>query len=194
MMNPLKSFYIIIFSSILLASCGSNHSNTGNAGDVSLTASSSTSASTGDASFSCKIDGVNFSESGRTGNINAAFHLTGKDKGQVFFMLAEINDPSQKLNFQIAGKTGSTTISNSPPHSSYEGLVLKGFVTYIDDPVIVNIISISPSRVSGTFSGTYTLQKGTGGSNAKQTIQVTDGKFDIPFSTDASWKKMYQAE
>ena len=193
-MPHLKSFCSILISSILLASCGSGNSKTGLSEDMSLTAAESSSASTSNASFYCKLDGANFSESRCTGNINAAFHLTGENKGQIFFMLADIDDPSQKLNFQIAGKTGSTTIRNSPPHFSYEGLVLKGFVTYIDDPVIVNIISISPSRVSGTFSGTYTLQKGTGSSHAKQTIQVTEGKFDIPFSTDVSWKKMYQAE
>ncbi len=68
------------------------------------------------------------------------------------------------------------------------------FANYIDDPITVTITSISSARVAGTFSGKYTLQKGTGNSNSKQTIEVTDGKFDIPFSTSAQWKQMYHAE
>jgi hypothetical protein len=40
-------------------------------------------------------------------------------------MLADVNDPSQKLSFEIPGKTSITAIQNSPPTYSFEGLVLK---------------------------------------------------------------------
>jgi hypothetical protein len=191
-MKYLKLTTVIFISLILLVSCSGN--NAASIGRDNSMVNSANPGTSDDARFSCKIDGKDFSESGCTGNINAAFRIKGDNKEQIFFMLANVNDATQKLNFEIPGRTGSTTIKNSPPHYSYEGLVLKGFVTYTDDPVTVNIISISSTRVSGTFSGTYTLSKRSGGSNAKQTIEVADGKFDIPFSTSADWKKMYNAE
>jgi len=194
-MQHRKLFSPILFTSCLLLACTGN--NTANAGKDSVsdkTATSNISTSGGAASFSCMLDGKKFEESGSSGNINAAFHLTGDSNGQIFFMLADVSDPEQKLSFQIPGKTGNTIISNNPPHFSYEGLVLKGFVTYIDDPVTVNIISISSTRVSGTFTGTYSLENPTTGGNVKKTIEVTEGKFDIPFSTSADWNKLYNAE
>jgi hypothetical protein len=191
-MKYLKLTTVIFISLILLVSCSGN--NAANIGKDNSIVSSANPGTAGDARFSCKIDGKDFSESGCTGNINAAFRIKDDNKEQIFFMLANVNDATQKLNFEIPGKTGSTTIKNSPPHYSYEGLVLKGFVTYIDDPVTVNVISISPSGISGTFSGTYTLKNIASDDKAKKIIEVTDGKFDIPFSTDAGWKKMYHAE
>lgn len=194
----MKQLFILSIISLSLAICscgGNNAAKESNTKDATVGSDAATFTSTSNASFSCKLDGKVFSESGSTGNINAAFHLKDDDKkGQIFFMLADVNDPSQKLNFEIPGKTGITTIQNSPPHYSYEGLVLKGFATYIDDPIAVNVTSITPSRVSGTFSGKYTLQKDSSNSSSKQTIEVTDGKFDIPFSTSADWKKLYNAE
>ena len=194
----MKQLFILSIISLSLAvcSCGSNNAaKESNIINAPGSPNATTSISTSDASFSCKLDGKVFSESGSTGNINAAFHVKDDDKKeQIFFMLADVNDPSQKLTFAIPDKTGATTIQNSPPHFSYEGLALKDFVTYTDDPVTVNVTSITPSRVTGTFSGKYTLENKGADSNAKQTIEVTDGKFDIPFSTDAGWKKFYHAE
>jgi hypothetical protein len=95
--------------------------------------------------------------------------------------------------FQVPGKTGSTTFSVSPNYS-YGGYATADFANYIDDPVTVTINSINASEVSGTFSGKYSLQKGSGNTSSSQTIEVTDGKLDIPFSTSAQWKQMYKAE
>jgi len=196
-MQHLKLFSAIVLSSFLLYSCSGN-TNTSAAKDESSASSaisSVASSATGDASFSCMLDGKTFSESGSNGDINAAFHYKDNaNKEQIFFMLSDVNDPSQKLTFEVPDKTGVTTIQNLPPHFSLEGLVLKGFVAYIDDPVTVDVTSITPSGVAGTFSGKYTLEYKSAGNNAKQAIEVTDGKFDIPFSTNAYWKKIYHAE
>jgi hypothetical protein len=62
----------------------------------------------------------------------------------------------------------------------------------VDDGLTVNITSRSATRLSGTFSGNYRLEN-VKTPNNKVSLQVTDGKFDIPFSTSAQWKKMYNA-
>ncbi len=145
------------------------------------------------ASFSCMLDGKEFSGSGTDENINAAFHLKGDDKGQIFFRLSDLNEPGEKLMFEAPGKKGSTTLSATPTFG-YIGYITKDYINYLDNPLTVTITSINASRVSGTFSGKYTLSEGSSDSNAKKTIIVTEGKFDIPFSTSADWKKFYNAE
>ena len=176
---------------ITLLSCGSAPS--GNTNNKSTSTPTSSTATDDDASFSCILDGKEVSGKGTDQNINAAFHLKGDDKGQIFFRLSDMNNTGDKLNFQVPAKTGPTTFNVTPTYG-YGGYSTSDFANYIDDPITVTITSISSARVAGTFSGKYTLQKGSGNSNSKQTIEVTDGKFDIPFSTSADWKKMYHAE
>ena len=146
------------------------------------------------ASFSAIIDGTKFSSSTGTDNLNAAFHIKG-DNGIVttFFMLADPENPVQKLNFEVPEKTGTTTIRILPKYS-FEGYVTGQFATYVDDGVTVNVTSYTATRIAGTFSGSYKLENPKGFPNAKAEIQITDGKFDIPFSTSASWKKFYHAQ
>ncbi len=193
-MKKLIVFIPCLFVSVIL-SCGSENSNDAKK-DTATSSPDQTSpvtATDNDASFSCILDGKEISGKGTDQNINAAFRLTGDDKGRIFFRLSDMNDVGPKLMFEVAAKEGSTIISASSGYS-YEGYTTSDFATYIDDPVTVNITSISSSRVSGTFSGKYTLQKGSGNSSSKQTIEVMEGKFDIPFSTSVDWKKMYHAE
>lgn len=174
----------------VLLSCANSNSGSAN-NDTANVSSASTSRS--NASFSCKLDGKTISGNGTDENINAAFHLTGDDKGQIFFRLSNMNNIGDKFQFQVPGKEGSTTFSVTPTYS-YEGYATSNFATYLDNTLTVTVSSINSSGVSGTFSGKYTLSKGTGDANSKQSIEVTDGKFDIPFSTSADWKKMYNAE
>ena len=193
-MKYLKLITAIFLSSTFLVSCsGNSAADSGKDSTAINSSTSNTSASDGDASFSCMLDGKEFSGSGTNQNINAAFHLTGDNKGQIFFRLSDKNNSSDQLMFQVPAKEGSTTFNVTPTYS-YNGYTTGDFASYIDNPVTVTINSISSSGVSGTFSGKYTLQKGSGNSNSKQTIEVTDGKFDIPFSTSAEWKKLYKAE
>jgi hypothetical protein len=156
---------------------------------TSVASSADTKGSSGgDASFSARIDGRVFSSTGTDQNTNAAFRLKGTEK-HVFFKLANKDDPSERLNFEVPAQQGSTTID---PAIGYAGYI-KGFVTYLDDAVIVKITSITATWVSGTFSGRYKAQKGSP-ANTPPIIQITEGKFDIPFSTSAQWKKFNQAE
>ena len=188
-MQRLQLITTIFLSAVLFVACSDN--SAANAGKVKDSTSSSTTSD--GASFSCKLDGKTISGRGTDENINAAFHLTGDDKGQIFFRLSDMNNIGDKFQFQVPGKTGSTTFSVTPTYS-YAGYATSNFATYLDNPLTVTVNSITSSRISGIFSGTYTLQKGSGDANTKQTIEVTDGKFDIPFSTSAQWKQLYHAE
>lgn len=190
-MKQLLSFFIVLVFLSGLISCGGNAQN--NTGKNSTPVTSKSSSQDDDANFSCVLDGKKISGKGTDQNINAAFHLTGDDKGQLFFRLSDMNNIGDKLQFQVPAKTGTTTFSVSPKYS-YEGYTTSDFTIYLDDPLTVAVTSITATRLSGTFSGKYTLSKGSGNSNSKQTIEVTDGKFDIPFSTSAQWKQMYHAE
>lgn len=191
-MKRLHFFFLLLPIGFIVASCSGSAEKSGSTNNSGVNSPEASNA-TDDGGFSCKLDGKEFSGKGTDQNINAAFHLTGDDKGQIFFRLSNMDNIGDKLMFQVPGKVGSTTFTVSPTYS-YEGYTTADFSNYIDDPVTVTITSISSTRVSGTFSGKYTLQKGSGSNNSKQTIQVTDGKFDIPFSTSAQWKKLYHAE
>lgn len=193
-MNDIKLITLIFSSAILFVACSGNSAANSSKDSTSVnTSTSNTSASVGDASFSCMLDGKKFSVSGTDQNANAAFHLAGTNKGQIFFRFSDLNNPEEKLNFQVPGKEGSTTFNVTPTYS-YIGYITKDNINYLDNPLTVTITSLTATRISGTFSGTYTLSKGSADSNAKQTIEVTNGKFDIPFSTSADWKKLYNAE
>ncbi|HEY4110354.1 hypothetical protein [Puia sp.] len=170
----LLSPFVFAFA-ILMACTGAAGSNTNGSGG-------------GDASFSAKIDGRVFSSTGTDQNTNAAFRLKGTEK-HIFFKLADKDDPSERLNFEVPAQQGSTAID---PAIGYNGYI-KGFVTYLDGAVTIHVTSITATRISGTFSGKYKAQKGSP-ANTPPVIQITDGKFDIPFSTSAQWKKFYQAE
>jgi hypothetical protein len=193
-MKYFKLVASIFLSAMLFVACSDNSAeNANNDSAPDNTATSNTSASSGNASFSCMLDGKEFSGTGTDQNINAAFHLTGENKSQIMIRLSRLDNPEEKLMFQVAAKEGSTTFNVTPTYS-YIGYITKGYINYLDNPLTVTITSLTATRVSGTFSGTYTLSKGSGDSNAKQTIEVTDGKFNIPFSASANWKKMYNAE
>ena len=191
-MKQLHFFFLLLLPAFGLVSCaGSSQGN--KTTDSTSFISSDNNTSAGDASFSCMLDGREFSGKGTDQNINAAFHLTGDDKGQIFFRLSDMNNIGDKLMFQVPGKVGSTTFTVSPTYN-YEGYATADFSNYIDDPITVTITYVSSSKVSGTFSGKYSLQKGNGNGKSKPTVEVTNGKFDIPFSTSAQWKQVYHAE
>lgn len=187
-MKQQNLYFLLLLPALSIISCTNNSQENKSKDDMVAN-----STSTDDASFSCMLDGKEFSGKGTDQNINAAFHLTGENKGQIMIRLSPLDNPGEKLMFQVAAKEGPTTF-NVTPTFSYWGYISKGYINYLDNPLTITITSLTATRVSGTFSGTYTLSEGSANSNAKQTIEVTDGKFDIPFSTSAQWKQLYHAE
>ncbi len=194
-MKQIKKFALIILIPLsLLYSCNGNDNPNASKDRASSSTSStenSSANSTGDASFSCKIDGKEFSSSEKTEMLNVAVNLIGRNKGKVIFSLSDLKENASgtvdMLSFIVPGQQGSFTLtaSSSTPLDDY---MLQG-IFYVPNPVTVNIISISATKIAGTFSGKYGMPSGAGYS---KTVEVTDGKFDIPFSTSESFIKMKQ--
>ena len=186
---------VLLFACSVFMACsgatGSSASRDSSAGTAPAAGSDAgPSSGDGNASFSSKLDGVDFSSGKGTDNLNAAFRLKGEDR-HIFFMLCDPDNPVQKLSFEVPGQVGSTTLTITPKYI-YGGYTNKDWVSYNDDGLTITINSISATRVSGTFSGKYKAPANA--PSAKPEVEVTDGKFDIPFSTSAQWKKTYQAE
>lgn len=170
-MQQLKLLSAILLSSFLLYSCsGNTNANAGK--DESPTASA---AATSDASFSCKIDGKDFSGKGSSSYANTAIVSS---PGLINFVLVPM-DAAQKgvppqFNFFVADK-GTTTIPDAN-NSAHSVTYSSGLDNYICKEMTITITSSGTSRVTGTFSGTFVKE------NSTINTQVTDGKFDIPYS------------
>lgn len=172
----------IILASLLCFSCKGNSSNatTGkdNAEGNTTTATASTS---GDASFYCKIDGKDFSGNGSDNYVNAAFKT---NPGIINFTLAKM-DKTQKgipeqFHFTVADH-GTTTMHNSNStdngnySASYSPRDYNDAFGFRD--LTLTITSSDASGIKGTFSGTLINPQGD------KAIPVTDGKFDLPWSS-----------
>ena len=180
------SIIALAFTGFMITSCG-NH----NATTTDITAVSATST-TGNSTFSYKIEGQLYSW---TGNDLYANQATIDSNNEVFFTLMS-NDPAEKnppqFGFGIAA-SGSTVInwenmdrfkssgSNGGNHFANfrlsfpnENYKYPDYEFGRTSTVTVVITSKSETRITGTFSGdlvNVATQKPT---------QLTDGKFDLP--------------
>ena len=88
------------------------------------------------------------------------------------------------FRFSIPDKTGSFTKKDRDDQPFDISLHFLGgdLSGYGAEDVTVNIISVNDKNVTGTFSGKFLL--GVDSPNGtKKEVTVTDGKFDVPFST-----------
>lgn len=178
-MKQLHFLLLLFLPVFILLSCsGNSQSNKKN--DVG-SSTSNTNASSGEASFSCKIDGKDFSGKGTDQIVNAA---TVQAPGIIYFTLSPSfsGDISADLRaggfgFEVPDK-GTTIIRGveNPAYSiGYTPVNTKN--NYACKEMTFTITSSSTSRISGTFSGTL-IEPKTG-----RNAPVADGKFDIPYST-----------
>ena len=193
-MNYIKSFSAIIISAFLLFSCtgnkSSNNSNTSNGSPSSANTSSTSTDKPAKGSFSANIDGEAIS-GGEIDDLqlqNTAFiYPTADSSGKkiLFFLYSDKKgDMAYSFRFSVPDKTG-TFIKKDRDDQPFDvslhflGGDLSG---YGAEDVTINIISVTSSKVTGTFSGKFLL--GIDSPNGtKKEVTVTDGKFDIPFST-----------
>ncbi|HEY5367628.1 MAG TPA: hypothetical protein VIJ75_01445 [Hanamia sp.] len=184
-MKQIKKLMLITLISLsLLCSCNGNGNSTVSKDSTSsLTSSAKNSSenSTGDASFSCKIDGKEFSGKGTDQIVNAAYVTS---PGVIHFALSPSfsGDPSTDMHaggfgFAVPDK-GTTVIRGVENPDYYIGYNLPNEPTntYHCKEMTVTINS-SGTRVTGTFSGTLIEPK------TDRDVPVTDGKFDIPYSS-----------
>jgi hypothetical protein len=185
----------IFLSSFLVGGCVGN--NSPNSAGISAAAGSGGSAFAGDASFSATIDGVAVTGKGIDAlQLQNAAYLEDNQKGDgknVLFILFSTTDGNDtkanySLRFLFPARTGTVVKSGLTDHACNCGLTLNTNINHGNlaqfwaDSITVTISSLTQSRISGTFSGKFVLSSDTPRGDKKQAM-ITDGKFDIPFST-----------
>ena len=183
-MNRIIKLSVIIFcTSTSLFSCNGNQSaaNISDSSSSSLAKAtqSTTPSSPGDATYSYTIDGKSSSGSGTNQFVNAAVVHT---PGIIYFNLAPVVPgtltPGYGFNFKVADK--GTIVVRGDENHDYDITYTPpnaGINTFKCKEMTVIITSSDGKRVSGTFSGTMIEP------NTERVVSVTDGKFDIPYST-----------
>jgi hypothetical protein len=191
-MKQITNYFLhLAVASLLLFACNGKDSKT-NANKESANTNASTSdvSSKGDASFSANLDGVNISGS-KIDDMqlhNTAFiYPTADNSGKrlLFFLYSDKKgNDAYSFRFSVPDKTGSFTKNLHDDHPFDITLDFLGgdLSRYTAKSVTVNITSITSSRTTGTFSGKFALSNDTPNGTKKE-VTVTDGKFDIPFST-----------
>lgn len=195
-MHYIKLLSAIIVSANLLFGCSGSNANGGNK-NVSSSVNESTTSSSGNAHFSCVVDGQPVSggiiddglqqASGYKSNVA---YIVDVDQGkELLFYLSDPKSTSSQgvhsLRFAVPDKTGSSSFG---PDENGWGIEVDIIVNkdhtarYNSDSFTIDITSLSATHVSGTFSGKFTLNGNINDADKKE-IEVTDGKFDIPFST-----------
>jgi hypothetical protein len=178
--SKLLAFYVVA-ASFGICSCNNAAQENKGSGAAASSDASKTSASSGDASFSCKIDGKDFSGKGTDQIVNAA---SVHAPGIIYFSLSPsfTGDPGADIRgggigFEVPDK--GTTVIRGVENSDYSigyNPPNEPTNTYNCKEMTVTINS-SGTTVTGTFSGTL-IEPKTG-----REVPVSDGKFDIPYST-----------
>jgi hypothetical protein len=193
-MKYLKLLAAIITSSCLLLACSGNSSSSKS--NDPTPGNAATSGSSSDASFSATIDGtpVSGNEIDEMQTTNTAFiYPPQNNKPQtVLFLLysTKKGDDYYSFRFSLPDKEGVYHATKGTYNESHSSVRLDfnlksadNYARYNEDSVTVTIDKITSSRISGTVSGALTLSDDTRSKPYKSQVIVTDGKFDIPFST-----------
>ena len=189
-MKQIKNYFLFAVASLLLFACNGKDSKNPNKESDNTNASTSDAPAKGDASFSANLDGVNIS-GGKIDDMqlqNTAFiYPTADNSGKrlLFFLYSDKKgNDAYSFRFSVPDKTGSFTknIRDGQPFDITLDFLGGDLSRYTAKSVTVNITSVTASRITGTFSGKLALSIDTPNGTKKE-VTVTDGKFDIPFST-----------
>ncbi len=175
-MRKIHSHHVVCFALLVcigVGCSGASGSNTGAAGTPSAASPSSGNGAT----WSAVIDGKPISGTGSNGVSEVSLQQNATIGGLSF----EFGSYAKGPGFQfVIRKNGVTelkkgvieTVSN---YRSADGTL------YVDLSAIVTITSSKAPRTTGTFSGTWkNAHYGKSSPGAPETIQITDGKFDLP--------------
>lgn len=179
-------------SFLVCLGCGSTTT-----GKEATPGSSATSeVSSGDASFSVSIDGTPVS-GGTIDDLqlqNTAFIYPPQNNGPqtvLFYLFStKKGDDFYSFRFSLPDKEGEYHPAYNGYSETHASVVLDfnlrsadNFARYNEDSVTVIVDKITSTRISGTFSGILRLSSDTRSKPYKEKVIVSDGKFDIPFST-----------
>ena len=196
-MNQLKKYLCLLFLSSLFFACKNKTGDSAANGDgASDSKGAANVSSSGGGSFSVVIDGETVSGKG-TDELqlrNTAFIYPAQDNHDKY-ILFDLNSDKQGDDFYgfriyTPDKEGAFTMAEGKKNGyrcsvrlDYNLRSKDNFAVYTGDSVTVTIDKISSTGISGSFSGSCGLSDLTRSKQYKMRIQVTDGKFEIPFST-----------
>ena len=198
-MKYFKILAALILPAAFLFSCSGNTSNDASSANDAGAMQAGTTASAGNTSWSCVIDGEPASGSilDKNQGYNAAYIMDVDNGKSLLFRLTNIktDDPlsgfTRSLRFSIPDKSGNMFFGHDEDAWGIQVNIIaekkgdelpKDIAEYNSDSITVNITSLTGSRVSGTFSGKFIPGPDTP-KGGKDYIYITDGKFDIPMST-----------
>ncbi|HMH24654.1 MAG TPA: hypothetical protein VK563_22920 [Puia sp.] len=175
-----QAFFPVIFPAVfLLTGCSGATGSNGSKDSGVVAVSNSGSSDGGDAHYSATIDGKPYSGSDN----NRASRVSLQENTTIdglSFQLGRVNGQKQGFDFVISNN-GTTHLKQAQIRTVCNYHSPEG-VTYIDDTATVTISVISSSRVSGVFSGRFiNAHYGNPPGNWPEAIQITEGKFDLPF-------------
>lgn len=157
-------FILILSSAILVSSCKKD------------SVKNSVNAPAG--SFSVVLGGKTISGTDKNNNaivvIAADSSASFTPDGDIF---CDFQSGGDTIGFHLPDRTGVTVIGgdNSPAH--IYGVFTAPSDTYLFDSVSVNVTTLTPSRIKGTFSGHLSTSLITGQGDQ---ADITSGTFDLP--------------
>lgn len=196
-MKQLKFLMPVVLLTVFFCSCSGNNINKTSSSDDKSTAPSSTSvSSSGNASWSAVIDGQPVSG----GSIDNGFQQPNGYQSNVAYadevdngkeLLFYLTDPKStsspnmhSLRFSVPDKAGNSSFGAEENGWDIEVDIFVNkdhTARYNSDSFTINITNLSDTRVSGTFSGKFSLNGNINDTDKKE-IEISDGKFDIPSS------------
>jgi hypothetical protein len=195
-MSHFKGYLFLFFTASLFFACKGSTGNSATTGEASDNKATAPATITGDASFSAIIDGQTVSGKG-TDELqlkNTAFIYPAQGNNDKYILFNLLSDKNGQdfygFRFYSPDKEGEFNVANAKKEGYRCSVRLDfnlrstdNFAIYMGDSVAVNIRTITASGISGTFSGEFKLSDLSRSKPYKMQIIVTDGKFDIPFST-----------
>ena len=186
---------LLVLASLAVFSCQGKDGAAPRASDSATDAPDPSSL--GPATFSATVDGAAVTGSGvdELQQRNAAYVLplaATTPQQLVFYLYSTMNgaDESANTSFRISTppKAGTYTKRGYTEHACDCDITLNENITtgtlakYHADSVTITVTSMTPTRVTGTFAGSFVLSGDTPRAPNKHAT-IASGKFDIPMAT-----------
>jgi hypothetical protein len=196
-MNRLNSSFLLIALSLLLfISCKTKTGDSAAQSSGNNEIATAGTEASGNASWSATIDGQEVSGKGidelQLQNTAFIYPAQGNNDKYILFDLYSVKkgDDFYGFRFYSPDKEGQFAVQDAKKNGYRCSVRLDfnlrstdNFAIYSGESVTLNIQSITATSMSGTFSGDFKLSDLSRSKPYKALISITNGKFNIPFST-----------